>query len=125
MKKKFFPRILAIALVAMSILAVTIPAMAGTYTNAKVIGGRLNVRKTPSTSATIKGHFNTDDLITVEDYASDDAWLKITSGNYSGYYVMRKFVDVTWSDNVTSGLLFGTSTLVLARAKCRETDRLA
>lgn len=111
MKKNIFTRIIAIALIAMSIMAIAIPAMAGSYTNAKVIGGRLNVRKTPSTSATIKGYLNTGDRITVEDYDSNAVWLKITSGTYSGYYVMRKFVDVTWCDNTTSSLLFGSSTL--------------
>ena len=47
----------------------------------------------------------------LEDYDSNAVWLKITSGTYSGYYVMRKFVDVTWCDNATSSLLFGSSTL--------------
>lgn len=105
--KKFCTLFLIIIL----ILAISLPAIAGTYTDAKVIGGRLNVRKNPNTDATIKGYFHTGDLITVTDYDSDAAWLQITSGPYNGYYVMRKFVDVTYSSNFSSSLVFGTSTL--------------
>lgn len=61
MKKNIFTRILAIALVAMSIMAITIPAMAtplySGYFPGKVStsSGALNVRDQPNTSSAING----------------------------------------------------------------------
>lgn len=82
-----------------------------TYNNAKVVGGSLNIRKTPSTDATRMGSFSSGTLITVDDYSANDAWLRISSGTYSGYYVMRKYVDVSWCTNRDETLLFGSATL--------------
>ena len=80
MKKNVFIRILIIALVAMSIMAVAIPAMAA---STKV--GAVNIRKTPSTKGALVGQvakgttFDVDAEVVGQMHNGSNIWLKISN----------------------------------------------
>lgn len=79
-----------------------------TFVDARVIGGRLKLRKTASQSAVVLAYIPNDEEITVSDYNAD--WLSCTFSGNSGY-LMREFVDISRSSNRTRADVFGTSTL--------------
>ena len=91
MKKNIFMRIITIALVAMSIMAVAIPAMATTYTyNGCVSASTLNIRSTPSTSGSdnIIGQYSIGDDVVVHT-CSNRSWFQVSYNNQVGYVSAR------------------------------------
>ena len=85
MKKNVFTRILAIALVAMSIMAVSIPALAATYTyNGSVSRSVLPIYANTNTNSTIKGYYSQGDDVSVTT-CNNKAWFKVNYNNETGY----------------------------------------
>lgn len=109
MKKSIFTRILAIALVAMSIMAIAIPVMADSSYTATVTvdtnaprgdGNTLNLRKKPSTNSQILKYIPNGTSITVTYTNKRDDWYTCTYGGKTGYV---KSIFMRFSDNTYGG----------------------
>ena len=79
-----------------------------TFNGARVVGGRLNLRASASTSSTILERIPNGTSLNVSDYNQD--WLS-TSYSGSNGYVMREFIDVSRSSNRSRADVFSTNTL--------------
>lgn len=78
------------------------------FRNAKVVGGRLNLRASASTSSAVLARIDRDTRLVVYDHS--DSWLFTTYRGIDGY-VMRQFVDTSYASPRVEQDLFGTSNL--------------
>ena len=118
MKKNIFTRIFAIALVAMSIMAIAIPAMADASHTVTVTvdtnsprgdGGTLNLRKTRSTSSQILKYIPNGTSITVTYTNKRDDWYACTYEGKTGYVksIFMKFSNNTYGGTINETTDYG------------------
>lgn len=106
MKKNIFTRIIAIALIAMSIMAIAIPAMAASQTvtvdtySPRGNGKSLNMRSSASSGASIVKTIPNNTVLTVTYTYKTDTWYRTTYDGVTGY-VMGKFM--RFSDGTYGG----------------------
>ncbi len=94
MKKNIFTRILAIALVAMSIMAVAIPAFATYEYNGTVSQNNLPVYASTNTSSTVIGHYSMGASVHVTT-CNNKAWFQVSYGNdNTPGYVRAKYIGI-------------------------------
>lgn len=112
MKKSIFTRILAIALVAMSIMAVAIPAMAADVVRYVNVTPNLNFRETPNGDLIDRIPYGASVVQHSVSTVSGTKWSYITYNSVNGYVMTKYLTDTavtTHPQNSTQA--FGSYTL--------------